>query len=259
MNPEDSRNHPNNGPHAMERPSYGTDPSTQTTEPTDSDVINQKTSPIIFKRRWSGFTEIVFNVLGTLGFVVGSLIWCLGDPTPGTLIFAASCVCCGISCTIYTFRFYFSDNFIGAYALVQQCIGCAIFTICSVLFLYPDFNTVSLIGFFAASLLFLTGCILTQVQCRSWLGILAAIYPGSIQIIPTSLFNTLGSVLFVLGSIFLFYPWGQDAGAWIYEIGSIIFFLASWGDATIWWKLGFTQSEHQQTSLENDYSSVKFL
>lgn len=223
---------------------------------------DQSTTALVPKRRWLGLTEIICNVLGTLGFVIGSLIWVLGTPTPGTLIFAASCVLCGASCAIYAVKFYGTDDLIGVYALMQQAVGCGMFTTCSFLFLYEDYATIALLGFFLASVLFLTGCILTQLQCRSLSGVMAPLLPcGGHGIIPTSLLNTLGSVLFVVGSVFLFYDWGQQAGAWCYEIGSIVFFLASWGDATVWWKLGLTPTERLQKDvcLEDEYAAVKFL
>lgn len=185
--------------------------------------------------QWTGLTEVLCNVLGTLGFVVGSLLWVLGSSTHGTVIFAGACILCGISCTIYAVRFYAAGDLIGVYALLQQAVGCVVFTICSFLFLYEEYLRISLIGFYTGSFLFLTGCVLTQIQYRTWCGAIAPIIPyTNLFIIPTSLFNTIGSALFVTGSVFLFYPWGQIAGGWCYEVGSIVFFLASWGDATIW-------------------------
>lgn len=178
----------------------------------------------------------------------------------GTYTFCAACALCGISCVIYTIKFYLADDGIGVYALLQQAIGCFLFIIASFLYLDIDFEQEALRGFLIASFLFLTGCILTQVQCRSWLGVLAPLYPKArVGCLPTSLCNTAGSVLFVVGSLCLFYPVAIPAGCWLYEIGSILFFLASWGDAIVWWNMGCTQSEHQQVSeFEAGYANVKY-
>lgn len=216
------------------------------------------------RQGWSGLLVISCNVLGTVSFVIGSMLWCFGHALPGTLIFAFACALCGISCVIYAAKFGGAGDLVGMYALTQQACGCVIFTAASLAFLYPDHETGALIGFVCASLLFLTGCILTQMQCQSWTGVVAPLLPTSqTPLLPTSLLNSLGSAFFTFGSIALFYSNAlQVFGAWCYTVGSICFMFAAWGDAMLWWNMGVTQSEHPQvtsTPDATDYTTVKFL
>lgn len=192
--------------------------------------------------RCAGVVEIVLNLIGATSRLIASTLSCC-DKHGATIVssftvacfYAAACIFSGIAFSNYAFGFYKGKDSFGVFALLQLSVGCLIFFLCAFLYLVPEYATISLVGFFAASFLFLTGSIVSQIQNGSWAGLLAPLLPCSNwSVLSISWSATLGSVLFVLGSIFLFYDWGEVSGAWCYEIGSVGFLLAAWGDATIW-------------------------
>lgn len=179
-------------------------------------------------------TGWVLSTLGSLGFVIGSVCWCIGPLTPASLIFIASCFCYAISCFLYGTDCYKSADVYGVFVGVQQVIACVLWMACSYLFLYEDYKTISLLGFYAASQLFVTSFVLVHISKRSWFGPVAQIIPKVPLLIPITLTYTIGSCCFGVGSALYFYSWGEQAGGWLFVVGSAFFCLATCGDITLW-------------------------
>ncbi|KAH0488433.1 MAG: hypothetical protein KVP17_003329 [Porospora cf. gigantea B] len=188
-----------------------------------------------------GLLEIVCNVIGTVGFVVGSVFFCLEWSVPGCLIFAAACLFCGLSCCIYCHRARQVQNHVTSFGFGEQALGCFIFVIASIFFIIPELVLWGTIGFLVASLNFMDGTLIQHVVARSVFRPMCSLWPHTALVCPSMLCNTLGSVTFCLGSVCFFFDNLNLAGSILYTIGSIIFFMASWSDASSWYEdlIGF--------------------
>lgn len=106
----------------------------------------------------------------------------------------------------------------------------------SIFFIVPSLVMWGTIGFLVASLNFMDGTLLQHIVALSVYRPLLPLWPNTKPVCPSMLFNTIGSLLFCLGSVCFFFDDLYLAGSWLYTIGSVIFFLASWSDAVAWYE-----------------------
>lgn len=197
-------------------------------------------------RSSTGIIEIVLNLFGTAGYFIGHtlLLACFGKlwvnlQTAGLVWLSAAFVSAGIAQLLYGIRFCAKKDSIGVYSTLQNGFGCLVFAFASIFpLISSSFSATqaTYAAYLIGSMLFLTGYVLSQLNQRLWLGVLAPFVSNRARVIPTGLLNTVGALFFFIANNLLFY--GKNySRLWFLEIGSIMFLIAAWGDATLWWGL----------------------
>jgi len=212
--------------------------------------------------------HLVFNIITTILFIVGSFGWVFGFAIPGTFMFAGGNILMtgtlvhGVIISMVEFRTgrdtsgpaaltvgvaeqakdpHFLLHKFEVESALTNAAGCIIFTIGCFVSVSPPCLVESDLLYLLGSICFLFGSINFQILAGSFWGNFTPVWvvrihdPQPVQIFPFicgRVMNTIGSILFTFGSLVLFFAKTVDQGGWWYGIGSIAFFLAAWGDFT---------------------------
>eukprot|EP01068_Selenidium_serpulae_P008196 Selendium_serpulae@DN4913_c0_g1_i1.p1 len=163
------------------------------------------------------------HVVGTFGFLVGSLFFCFPKhETIGLILFAVASGVDGAACCGMTWRAYQRKKWMTFAADLLLFISCIVFLVTNIPPLWFLYRIPIVWLWTIGSMMFVVGCGMLQAVLVQNLGLW-----GAFITVPLEMTNVIGSIFFTVGSVLLFYPPLKHLGTWNYVFGSAVFFVSS--------------------------------
>eukprot|EP00918_Siedleckia_nematoides_P013478 GHVU01029372.1.p1 GENE.GHVU01029372.1~~GHVU01029372.1.p1 ORF type:complete len:241 (+),score=24.63 GHVU01029372.1:335-1057(+) len=171
-------------------------------------------------------------ILMDIGFIAGSAMWVVGLSKEGGGVFGGACLIGAIGLSMLAYYLANPDKeWVMMGAIIGYIVGCVMFAIGCFIYFDDNFYWEAVLLWLLGSVFFTAGAILMHVKhlTESHDALKAFLHPSLI-------FATIGSFLFVAGTVVLYFKDSEHASAYLYLVGSILFFIQSILDTCIYCK-----------------------
>jgi len=197
--------------------------------------------------------NLFLNIGGCLGFLIGSILYLVDHNNPaGLIVFSVSCVLDGVSCLWTLILALVTKRWFLTAAKALGLAGCLIYTGSSLPAFARAYRDEALVCYLIASLFFLIGSVICHGLVIVHVGWFAAHF-----IVPFELISVIGSALFTVGSIQLFYPSLFKNGRICYVWGSVMFLIAAIAMGVVWIYCAFFEASDDRSALLEETKKKK--